>query len=313
MLLSVIVPCFNEQSVIQETHKRIAHVLETNDINYELIYINDGSMDNTKSLLETIAQSNLRTKLIHFSRNFGHQNAVSAGIHHCSGDLAVIIDADLQDPPEVIPEMIDVLKKEACNVVYAQRISRKEKSIFKTITARLFYKLINFISDTKFPLDTGDFRLIDRKVINAYKQFKEKNKYIRGLVSWMGFKQVPYAYARNERFAGETKYTFSKMLRLAFSGIFGFSRKPLKLALNLGVICLLISICLLFWVFYSFVFHPDQLIPGWTSTLIIIIFLGGIQLLSIGVLGEYIGSIFDETKNRPEYIIESTVNLNEYE
>jgi glycosyltransferase involved in cell wall biosynthesis len=307
--LSVLVPCFNEELVITETNSRIVNVMIKHNINYEIIYINDGSIDNTFNILTDLSKNNKHIKVLNFSRNFGHQNAVSAGVHNCSGDLAVIIDADLQDPPEVIPEMIELLIKEKCNVVYAQRIKRKEKSIFKKVTASIFYKLINFLSDIKFPVDTGDFRLIDKKVIEAYKSFPERNKYIRGLISWMGFKQVPFKYVREERFAGETKYTFTKMMRLALTGIFGFSKKPLKLALNLGLICIFLGVFFTFWILYISFFESDKVIQGWTSTIITIVFLGGIQLLTIGVLGEYIGSIFDETKNRPEYIIESKLNM----
>jgi dolichol-phosphate mannosyltransferase len=277
---------------------------------HELIFINDGSSDRTKLLIEEIALKNSFVKLINFSRNFGHQCAVSAGLHYCKGDYAVIIDADLQDPPEVIPGMLALCELEKCNVVYAQRSTRKETSIFKKITAKWYYRIINWLSDITFPVDTGDFRLIDRKVINEYNKLNEKNKYIRGLIVWMGFKQLPFLYDRKERFAGETKYTLSKMIRLAFAGIFGFSRKPLKLALNLGLFCIFMSVLLVSWIMYTYFFFPNKIIPGWTSTLITIVFLGGIQLLSIGVLGEYIGNIFDETKNRPEYIIESKMNIN---
>jgi dolichol-phosphate mannosyltransferase len=308
-MISIIIPCFNEEQVIRETEKRLSSVMQSLEKDFELIFVNDGSKDSTEDILEEIALNKNYIKIINFSRNFGHQCAVSAGIHYCKGDYAVIIDADLQDPPEVIPGMLALCELEKCNVVYAQRSTRKETSIFKKITAKWYYRIINWLSDITFPVDTGDFRLIDRKVINEYNKLNEKNKYIRGLIVWMGFKQLPFLYDRKERFAGETKYTLSKMIRLAFAGIFGFSRKPLKLALNLGLFCIFMSVLLVSWIMYTYFFFPNKIIPGWTSTLITIVFLGGIQLLSIGVLGEYIGNIFDETKNRPEYIIESKINI----
>ena len=232
-------------------------------------------------------------------------------MHNCSGDIAVIIDADLQDPPEVIPEMVEVYKKEKCNVVYAVRNKRKGESFFKLITAKLYYRTLNYLSDYSFPVDTGDFRLVDRKVLETFRQFPEKHKYLRGLFSWMGFKQIPFYYTRDERAAGETKYSFQKMIKLASVGIFGFSKKPLKLAISLGTISILVALVMVIWIIYLQIFAQDNVVQGWSSTIITILFLGGIQLFTIGILGEYIGNIFDETKNRPEYIIQEKINFEE--
>jgi len=308
-LLSVIVPCYNEEEVIEETYNRLTSVLKQNRINYEIIFINDGSMDKTLDILTNLAKNDKKIKIISFSRNFGHQSAVSAGIHHCKGDYAVIIDADLQDPPEIIPELLSLAKKEQANVVYGVRKKRKGETFFKRFTAWAFYKIINLLSDVPLPENTGDFRLIDKKVIEAFNQLPEKNKYIRGLISWIGFKQVPYYYVREPRFAGETKYPLSKMIQFATSALLYFTRKPLKLATSMGFMSIVVGLLLTIYVFLSLFLKPHQTVSGWASTIIIIIFFGGVQLLTIGVMGEYIGSIFDEIKNRPMYIIDKTYNI----
>jgi len=308
-LLSVIVPCFNEEEVIEETYKRLTNVLKENHINYEILFINDGSIDKTLEILTNIAKNDPKIKIISFSRNFGHQSAVSAGIHHCKGDYAVIIDADLQDPPEVIPELLSLAKKEQANVVYGVRKKRKGETFFKRFTAWAFYKIINLLSDVPLPENTGDFRLIDKKVIDAFNQLPEKNKYIRGLISWIGFKQIPYYYVREPRFAGETKYPLSKMIKFATTALLYFTRKPLKLATTMGFMSIVVGLLLTIYVFLSLFLKPQQTVSGWASTIIIIIFFGRVQLLTIGVMGEYIGSIFDEIKNRPMYIIDKTYNI----
>jgi glycosyltransferase involved in cell wall biosynthesis len=308
-LLSVIVPCFNEEEVIEETYKRLTNVLKENHINYEILFINDGSIDKTLEILTNIAKNDPKIKIISFSRNFGHQSAVSAGIHHCKGDYAVIIDADLQDPPEVIPELLSLAKKEQANVVYGVRKKRKGETFFKRFTAWAFYKIINLLSDVPLPENTGDFRLIDKKVIDTFNQLPEKNKYIRGLISWIGFKQIPYYYVREPRFAGETKYPLSKMIKFATTALLYFTRKPLKLATTMGFMSIVVGLLLTIYVFLSLFLKPQQTVSGWASTIIIIIFFGGVQLLTIGVMGEYIGSIFDEIKNRPMYIIDKTYNI----
>ncbi len=310
MLISVIIPCFNEQEVLNLTYARVSSVMEKNfGDNYELIFIDDGSKDATADILKLFCNQNKKVKLIKFSRNFGHQAALAAGISKAKGDLAVIIDADLQDPPELIPEMVKLYHEKQCNVVYGVRKERKGESVFKKLSARLFYRILNRLSDVDLNVDTGDFRLIDRKVMDAFNSFSEKNKYIRGIISWMGFKQEPIYYSRDARSLGVTKYPLKKMLHLAGIAMFYFSKKPLKLALTLGFISIFIGVLLTLWVFYVQFTQIMETVPGWASTIITIIFFGGVQLLTIGVSGEYIGNILDEVQNRHEYIISDQINL----
>lgn len=304
--VSVIIPCYNEEEVIQLTYKRVKSIIATDD---EIVFVNDGSRDGTLSKLSQIAQEDPMARVISFSRNFGHQPAVSAGINYCTGDVAFIIDADLQDPPELFPDMLALYKKEQCNVVYGVRKSREGERFFKKITATLYYKIINRLSDVPLPKNTGDFRLIDRAVMEEFKQLKEKNKYIRGLISWIGFKQCPFYYDRAAREIGETKYPLGKMIKFATTGLLYFTKKPLSISIALGFFCLLIGLGLAVYTFIIKFELPEHAVPGWASTLITIIFFGGVQLLSIGLLGKYIGSVFDEVKNRPEYIVERKINL----
>lgn len=307
--VSIIIPCYNEQQVLKETYTRLTQVMLTHFKQYELVFINDGSRDATLAILKMLADEDPAVSVLSFSRNFGHQPAVSAGIANCKGEVAVIIDADLQDPPELIPDMVKLWQEKQCNVVYAVRENRDGETYFKKLTAKLFYRLINYLSEVPLPVDTGDFRLIDRKVIDAFNLLPERNKYIRGLISWVGFKQEPIRYHRAERFAGKTKYTLSKMLRFARTSLLYFSHKPLRIASSLGIISVAVAMCLLIWVIYNIIFLPNQLAHGWASLLIVIMFFGGIQMLTIGVLGEYISSIFDEIKKRPEFIIDEKINI----
>ena len=242
--VAVIVPCYNEEAVIKESYRRTRAVLDRLPQQTEIIYINDGSFDQTRNLLNSLADADPEVKVLHFSRNFGHQPAVTAGINHCDADLAVIIDADMQDPPELIPELLDTQAREHANVVYCVRRSRAGESFFKLFTAKAFYRIMNRMSEVNFPLDTGDFRLIDRKVINAFNQLHERGKYIRGLISWVGFHQVPFYYEREARIAGETKYPLGKMVRFASNAMLYFSKKPLQLATGLGFISVLVGIVL---------------------------------------------------------------------
>lgn len=307
MRVSVIIPCYNEEEVIEKTYEEVKNVMISNRYEYEIVFVNDGSKDRTLDILREISQKDENVVVVSFSRNFGHQPAVSAGIKHCSGDVAIIIDADLQDPPQLIPEMIKIHLEQGANVVYGVRKERKGESFFKKFTAKMFYRLLNILSDVKFPLDTGDFRLIDKKVIEEFKKLKERDKYIRGLISWMGFKQVPIYYDRNPRFAGETKYPLRKMIKFALTGIFYFSDKPLKMVTTLGFLTTIIGLGLILYVIIQKLVNPSQVISGWASTMITIIFLGGIQLITLGVIGKYIGNIFDEVKERPEYIVEEVI------
>jgi len=303
--LSLIVPCFNEADVIESSYARFKNVMDgLTEYQTELIFINDGSTDKTGALLSAIASADNRVTVLHFSRNFGHQPAVTAGIHRCTSDLAVIIDADLQDPPELIPAMLKKQKQESANVVYCVRQHRKGEGFLKVFTAKLFYRTLNRLSEVQFPLDTGDFRLIDRRIMNEFKRFREKGKYIRGIISWVGFKQVSFEYQREARFAGETKYPISKMLHFAGTAMLYFSKKPLKIAIGLGFIAVMMGLIFAVWIIFGKIFGYTNAQIGWSSIIMLIIFFGGVQLLTVGVLGQYVGILFDEVKDRPEFIIE---------
>lgn len=309
MKISVIIPCYNEQEVLPETYQRIKRVLtEHTPTDHEIIFVNDGSSDATLFILRGIAKKDSSVKIVSFSRNFGHEAATASGIQHCTGDIAFLVDADLQDPPELFPEMIALWHKEQANVVYGVRKSRDGETTMKKLTSKLFYRFFNAISDVHFPVDTGDFRLIDRKVITEFKKLTERNMYVRGLLTWVGFKQVSFPYERKKRFAGTTKYNYHKLLRLSFDIIFSFTKRPLKLALELGTASIIISLLLLVYVFVGRYIAP---LPGWASTVIIIVFFGGVQLLTVGVIGEYIAIIFDEVKRRPQYIVDELVNFDQ--
>jgi polyisoprenyl-phosphate glycosyltransferase len=309
--LSVIIPCYNEEAVIATTYDRLMGVINTNgyDTNYEVIFIDDGSRDRTLAILEERAAQNTNIKILSFSRNFGHQPAVCAGICEATGDVAIIIDGDLQDPPELFPDIIAKYHETQANVVYCVRQNREGVGFLKKAAYKLFYRIVNYLSDVDLPLDSGDFRLIDRHVIEAFKQFREKNKYVRGIISWMGFSQTPFYYNRPGRAGGETKYSLRKLLQLASVGMFYFSKKPLKLALNLGLVSILIGLVLTTIVIVEKLNGSLEEVPGWASLIITIIFFGGVQLITVGVLGEYIGNIFDEVKDRPEYIVKKKVNV----
>ena len=307
--VSFIIPCYNEEEVLPLLYQRLNNVSnELKDYECEFIFINDGSKDKTEEIVENLNKNDNRVKLYSFARNFGHQAAVSCGIHRCESDIAIIIDADLQDPPEIIPDMIKEYEKTKTPIIYGKRISREGESLFKKLTASIFYRLINLLSEVQFPVDTGDFRLIDKTVIEAYKSFSENPKYIRGLISWMGFEQKAFEYKRESRIAGTTKYTLKKMLRLALTGILSFSVKPLRISLFFGIMSIFIAIIFSLRVFYLYLFSPEDLVRGWASTIIIILFIGGVQLISLSVISEYLANLFNEVKKRPEYIIKKIIN-----
>lgn len=307
--ISVVIPMYFEEDVVNECYDRTKNVLnKLSSYEHEIIFINDGSKDKTLELLEKISQNDNNVKIISFSRNFGHQAAVTAGLKFTTGDAVVIMDADMQDPPEVIEEMVK-LWEEGNEVIYAKRKVREGETKFKLFTAKMFYKMLNSLSDTEIPKDTGDFRLADKKVIEVINQLPEHNKFLRGLFSWVGFKQIPLEYERKERFAGKTKYPLKKMIKLALDGITSFSTKPLKILGVLGIFSVLISFIILIYALISFAFNLNHLTPGWTSLMVTITFLGGIQLLSIWLISEYVGRIYDESKGRPEYIIDKKINI----
>ncbi len=308
--LTVIVPCFNEEDVIKESYRRLKNVLSNLNNPADIIFINDGSVDGTEFILSEIASSDTQVKVISFSRNFGHQKAVTAGINHCNSDMAVIIDADLQDPPELIPDMIKTLEENQAQVVYCVRKTRKGESRFKIWSAKVFYRFLNLFSEVKLPVDTGDFRLIDKSIIREFNQMHEKGKYVRGLIAWSGFKQIPFYYEREPRFAGETKYPLTKMIKLGTTSMLYFSKKPLMIATALGFISVLVALVYGIWAVLGRIIGFTHADSGWTSLVVLIVFFGGIQLLTIGIMGAYIGNLFDEMKNRPEYIIEKKINFN---
>ncbi|MCQ6278668.1 glycosyltransferase family 2 protein [Bacillus sp. EB600] len=308
-LISVVVPMYFEEEVAQECYNRLKKVMDDNKINYEFVFVNDGSTDKTMDILKNIATEDHRSKIVNFSRNFGHQNAVTAGVDHASGDAIVIIDADLQDPPELIPLLIDKWK-EGYEVVYAKRKARKGETFFKLITAKAFYRFLNYMSDIDIPKDTGDFRIIDRKVADVFRGMTERNRFIRGMISWVGFRQTYIEYERDERFAGETKYPLKKMIKFASDGIIAFSSKPLRIVMSLGLFSVLISIVIFF---YSIIVKlmGYQIGSGWASIMVAISFFSGIQLLGLGIIGQYIARIYDESKNRPIYIVKEKINIDE--
>ena len=308
-MVSVVIPMYYEEDVAEECYKRVKNVLESlENYNHEIIFVNDESKDKTLEILEGIAKKDKNVKVISFSRNFGHQAAVTAGIKYVKGQAIVIIDADLQDPPELIKDMLK-LWEQGNEVIYAKRKKRKGETAFKLFTARAFYKMLNKLSDVYIPENTGDFRLADRKVIDVINSMPEHNKFLRGLFSWVGFKQIPFEYERQERFAGKTKYPLKKMLKLASDGIISFSIKPLKIVGTLGIASIIISFVILVYAIISFIFKLNYLTAGWTSLMVAITFFAGVQLLSMWIMAEYMSRIYDETKNRPQYIIDKTINI----
>ncbi|MDM5314931.1 glycosyltransferase family 2 protein [Fictibacillus sp. b24] len=308
-IISVVVPMYFEEEVAKECYNRLKAVMDKNDIHYEFIFVNDGSTDRTMDILTEIALLDRQVKVINFARNFGHQTAVTAGIDYAKGDAIVIIDADLQDPPEIIPLLIEKWK-EGYETVYAKRKKRVGESWFKLVTAKYFYRFLNYMSDIEIPKDTGDFRIIDRKVADVFKNMTERNRFVRGMFSWIGFRQTFIEYERDERFAGETKYPLKKMIRFASDGIIAFSSKPLRLVMTLGFISVLISIGVFI---YALVvkLSGQPVEAGWASLMVAITFFSGIQLLGLGIVGQYIARIYDESKNRPIYIVKDTVNVEE--
>ena len=307
--ISVIIPMYYEEEVAEKCYEKMTEVLQRiANYEYEIICVNDGSQDRTLEILEEIAKKDKKVKIISFSRNFGHQCAVTAGLKEVTGDVAVIIDADLQDPPELIPEMLKCWE-DGNEVVYGKRKTRAGESKFKLMTAKMFYKTLNALSDVEIPKDTGDFRLVDRKIVDQMNQLPEHNKFLRGLWGWLGYKQYAFEYERQERYAGKTKYPLKKMLKLAQDGIIGFSTKPLKIVGVLGGISIVLSLIVLIYSLIVYIFNLGDIEKGWTSIMVAVTFFAGVQLVSLWIISEYIGRIYDESKNRPQYIVDKKINI----
>lgn len=302
-LLSVVVPCYNDEAVIGETVKRLKEFSsEVQGLDTEFIFINDGSSDRTWELLKSFAAEDRRIKLIGFTRNFGHQIAVTAGIDAARGDAIVLMDSDLQDPPEVIHEMIEKWR-EGHDVIYGLRSERDGESAIRLAITRQFYRFLNFLSDIPIPENTGDFRLMTRNVANTLRAMPEHDRFIRGLVSWVGLKQIAVKYRRAPRFAGKSNYSISKLIRLASDGLLSFSTKPLQLSVLLGMISASISLVVMLYALFLRIFTHEWF-RGWAALMISVLFVGGVQLICLGILGEYVGRIYNEIRRRPLYIVQ---------
>jgi dolichol-phosphate mannosyltransferase len=307
-LVSVVAPMFNERELAREFYERVCAAL--GEVTFELVLVDDGSRDGTADILDELADADERVRVVHLSRNFGHQTAITAGLDHARGDAIVMIDADLQDPPELIPEMIERWAS-GSDVVYAVRRSREGETRFKLTTARLFYRLLSRLSQIELQPDAGDFRLLDRRALDALLSMRERNRYLRGMTVWVGFTQTAIEYDRDRRFAGETKYTLSKMVRFSLDAIASFSHVPLQVATIVGFLC----------AFAAFLGVPvaigfriaGEFVPGVTTVALAVLLLGGIQLIAIGLIGEYVGRIYDEVKRRPLYLVRERRNLPDVE
>jgi polyisoprenyl-phosphate glycosyltransferase len=306
--ITVVLPCFNEEAVLPETARRLTASMEQIGRSFELIFVDDGSRDNTPRVLTDLHASDARIRVVRLSRNFGHQMAISAGLEYARGAAVVLIDADLQDPPEVISEMV-ALWRQGSDVVYSVRRNRDGETAFKTLTAKWFYRFINRISDVPIPLDSGDFRLLDRKVVDALLAMPERDRFVRGMVSWVGFRQTSVTYDRAPRHAGDSKFTLFRMTRFALDGILSFSTAPLRLATLLGIVTLALAL-LGGLTGVAFGFAGRWMAP-WAWTLLVMLFLGGAQLLCLGIFGEYLGRTYAENKRRPLYFVRETLGFDE--
>ncbi len=306
-LVSIVIPVFNEEKNINPLLKRLLPVVKK--YRYEIIFVDDGSKDETAKIIKEKAKINTNIKLISFLRNFGHQQALTAGYQNARGEIVISMDADLQDPPEIIPQMIRKWQ-EGAKIVYAKREKREGDSFFKKQTASLFYRLINFLSDTPIPKNIGDFRLLDQEVVKFLNQLPERSRFLRGLVAWPGFKTDYVYFERKKRFSGKTHYTISKMFNFAFDGITSFSVKPLRLAVYFGFVTGFIGFLGIIYAVYRRIFLPhDYWVTGWTALFVAVMFLGGIQLITIGIIGEYIGKIYQEIQKRPSFLVKERVNI----
>ncbi|MBD1913098.1 MULTISPECIES: glycosyltransferase [unclassified Leptolyngbya] len=299
---SFVVPIYNEEETIAELYRRISRVMDQLEGTVELILVNDGSRDRSLDLLRKLRESDQRVKYLSLARNFGHQIAVTAGLNFTQGQVVVILDADLQDPPELIPAMVE-LWQQGYDLIYAQRTHRRRESFFKRLNAYVFYRVLKQLADVDIPTDTGDFCLMDRKVVNALNAMPERNRYIRGLRAWVGFRQTVLPFEREPRYAGEVKYTFRKSLALAINGLVSFSKVPLRLATYTGLLAAAIALIMVILVLYWRLFQPNSPVTGFALIAMAIFFLGAVQLICIGILGEYVGRIYEEVKGRPMYTL----------
>ncbi len=301
-MLSVVVPCYNEDAALGEMHARLTTVLQKlAPLNSEVIYVDDGSTDETPQILRDLQAVDSNVRVLSLSRNFGHQIAVTAGMAHAAGDAVVVMDADLQDPPEVIPEMI-ARWRDGYDMVYGARTERAGETSFKRGTAKAFYRLMNRLSDIKIPIDVGDFRLLDRKVVKALLAMPERDRFLRGMVSWVGFRQIAVLYTRAPRVAGKSKYPLLKMIRFATDGLLSFSLMPLRLATWTGFLAIALAIAGIIYAVLLRMFTNDW-VRGWASIFVAVLFMAGVQLIFLGIIGEYIGRIYGEVKQRPLYFV----------
>lgn len=299
---SIVIPIYNEAEVLPILYCRLTQVMEGMGEPYEVIFVNDGSSDASSVLLHELRAKDERVRFVSFSRNFGHQIAITAGLDYSSGLAVVVMDADLQDPPEVIPRLVEKWR-EGYDIVSAVREGRRGEGLFKRMTAALFYRLLRHLTATEIPLDAGDFRLMSRRAVKALKALREQNRFVRGLASWIGFRQAQVTFVRDIRHAGETKYPFAKMLRFALDGLTSFSYVPLRLATYLGFTVSLISLVYIVWAL-GLKLLTNRVVAGWTSIIVAVLFVGGIQLITLGIVGEYIGRIYEEVKQRPLYLVD---------
>jgi len=307
-VISIVSPVYNELEVLPEFCRRLTAVMEEYREPYEIVLVNDGSKDGTFSVMKALHTSDPRIRAVDLSRNFGHQVAICAGLDFATGDLIAIMDSDLQDPPEVLPRFFKKLR-EGYDVVYAVRTGRKE-SLFKKAAYAAFYRLLKSIANVDIPLDSGDFCVMSRRALDTLKSMPERNRFLRGLRGWIGFRQVGVEYERERRFAGDVKYTFSKLLKLAFDGLTSFSYVPLRLASILGLFMSFISFVAILIIFYLKFFPSATVpVPGWASVVVAILVLGGIQLVATGIIGEYLGRVYDEVKRRPLYVVQETLGI----
>lgn len=300
--LSVVIPCYNEAECLEALHARVSAAAQAAvGADHEIVLINDGSRDASWDVMQRLSAADPRLVAINLSRNHGHQLALTAGLDLCAGEQILIIDADLQDPPELLAEMRAVMAAERADVVYAVRRKREGETFFKKVTAAAFYRVLDRVTDTPIPLDTGDFRLMSRRALDALLSLPEQARFIRGMVAWVGFRQVPFLYDRHERHAGETKYPLSKMLRFAFDAVTGFSTAPLRWASHIGIALFFLSFLLLIYIAVGFL--TGSAVQGWTSLMLITVFLGAVQMLVLGMIGEYLGRLYVESKRRPLYLV----------